>query len=169
MRRRVVEAEQPEEAGKLQQLSPSQQLAQMTAEARPPMSGVKEPGQKKLCPTVGGKTPKKEFLTAGKLKKTQKYQLGTMVLCKICQFQKSTELLIWKCPFSWLVCEIALEVGKYDLIFQGHAILCLQEAAEAYLVGLMEDANLCAIHTKRVSIMPKDIQLAWCICGEHPQ
>ena len=51
--------------------------------------------------------------------------------------------------------------------FQGHAIICLQEAAEAYVVGLMEDTNLCAIHAKRVTIMPKDIQLACCICGEH--
>ena len=57
-------------------------------------------------------------------------------------------------------CKIALEVGKYDLHFQGHAILCLQEAAVAYLVRLMEDANLCAIHAKRAVIMPKDIQLA---------
>ena len=51
--------------------------------------------------------------------------------------------------------------------FQGHAIICLQEAAEAYIVGLMEDANLCTIHAKWVTIMPKDIQLACCIWGEH--
>ena len=50
-----------------------------------------------------------------------------------------------------LVHEIALEVGKYDLCFQGSAIICLQEAAEAYVVGLMADANLCAIHAKRVT------------------
>ena len=62
---------------------------------------------------------------------------------------------------------IALEVGKYDLCFQGSSIICLQEAAEAYMVGFMEDANLYAIHTKRVTIMPKDIQLAHCIWGEH--
>ena len=77
------------------------------------------------------------------------------------------ELLIHKRPFSWLVCKIALEVGKYDLHFQGHAILCLQEAAEPYLVRLMEDMNLCMIHAKRVTIMPKDIQLAQHIDGEH--
>ena len=53
------------------------------------------------------------------------------------------------------------------MCFQGCAILCPQEAAEAYLVGLMEDANLCAIHAKRVTIMPKDIQLAQYISGEH--
>jgi histone H3 len=51
--------------------------------------------------------------------------------------------------------------------FQGTAILALQEAAEAYLVGLFEDSNLCAIHAKRVTIMPKDIQLARRIRGER--
>ena len=43
----------------------------------------------------------------------------------------------------------------------------LQEGAEAYLVGLFEDSNLCAIHAKRITIMPKDIQLARCIRGER--
>ncbi|CAB4316769.1 unnamed protein product [Prunus armeniaca] len=45
-------------------------------------------------------------------------------------------------------------------MFQSHAVLALQEAAEAYLVGLFKDTNPCAIHAKRVTIMPKDIQLA---------
>lgn len=54
-----------------------------------------------------------------------------------------------------------------DLRFQSHAVLALQEAAEAYLVGLFEDTNLCAIHAKRVTIMPKDIQLARRIRGER--
>ena len=71
--------------------------------------------------------------------------------------------------FSQLVHEIALEVCKYDLCSQAHAMLTLQEAAEAYLVGLLEDTNLCAIHVKQVTIMPKDIQLAWHIHGKHPQ
>ena len=115
------------------------------------------------------KPPQKEFLQAGKFKKTRKYWPGTVALHEIWQFQKSTELLIWKLLFSWLVHKIALAVGKYDLHFQGSAILCLQEAAEAYIVGLMEDANLCTIHAKRVTIMPKDIQLACHIWGEHLQ
>jgi histone H3 len=55
-----------------------------------------------------------------------------------------------------------------DLRFQSHAVLALQEAAEAYLVGLFEDTNLCAIHAKRVTIMPKDVQLATRIRGERP-
>ena len=67
---------------------------------------------------------------------------------------------------SSLVREIAQDF-KTELHFEGQAILALQEAAEAYLVGLMEDTNLCAIHAKRVTIMAKDIQLARRICGER--
>ena len=116
---------------------------------------------------MGGKAPQKEFLKPGKVKKTRKYWPGTVALQEIWQFQKSTELLIRKLPFSWLVHEIAQAVGKTDMCFQWSAIICLQEAAEAFLVGLMEDANLCTIHAKRVTIMPKDIQLAHRIRGEH--
>ena len=164
--RQVEEARQLEEVGRSLSLLPTQQLAQMAAEAGPSASG-EEPAKRKLHPTVGGKAPWKEFLKAGKVKKPRKYWPGTVALWEIWQFQKSTELLIWKLPFSWLVCEIAQEVGKTDMCFQGSTIICLHEAAEAFLVGLMEDANLCAIHAKRVTIMPKDIQLACCIWGEH--
>jgi histone H3/H4 len=65
-----------------------------------------------------------------------------------------------------LVREIAQHLIP-DLHFQSSALLALQEAAEAYLVGLFEDTNLCAIHAKRVTIMPKDIQLARRIRGER--
>ncbi len=54
-----------------------------------------------------------------------------------------------------------------DVLFQSNAILALQEASEAYLVCLAEDTNLCAIHARRVTIMPKDIQLARRIRGEN--
>ena len=145
----------------------TQQLAQMAAEARQSMLGKEEPVRRKLWPHVGGTASQKEFLLAGKVKKTWKYQPGTVTLQEIWQFQKSRKLLIQKLPFSWLVCEIVLEVGKYDLHFHGNAIICLQEAAEAYIVGLMEDTNLWTIHAKRVTIMPKDIQLACYIWGEH--
>ena len=54
-----------------------------------------------------------------------------------------------------------------DLRIQAAAVRGLQEAAEAYLVGLFEDSNLCAIHAKQVTIMPRDIQLARRICRER--
>ena len=101
----------------------------------------------------------------GRLVKPHRYRVGTVALKDIRHFQKSTALLIRKLPFQRLVREIAQDF-KTDLRFQSVAILCLQEAAEAYLVGLFEDTNLCAIHAKRVTIMPKDIQLARRIRGE---
>jgi histone H3 len=74
--------------------------------------------------------------------------------------------LIRKLPFQRLVREIAQDF-KTDLRFQSSAVMALQEASEAYLVGLFEDTNLCPIHAKRVTIMPKDIQLARRIRGER--
>ena len=56
---------------------------------------------------------------------------------------------------------------NFGIRFTMDAVVCLQEASEAYLVGLFEDTNLCAIHAKRVAIMPKDIQLAHRLRGEH--
>ena len=62
--------------------------------------------------------------------------------------------------------EIA-QVLRPDLRFQSAAVMALQEASEAYLVQLFEDANLCAIHAKRVTIMPKDMQLSKRIGGKR--
>ena len=132
----------------------------MAVEARPSMLGGEEPARRKIQPTMGGKAPQEEFLKAGKVKKPQRYHPGTVALHKTCWVQKSTDLLICKLPFSCLVSEIAQEVGRYDMCFQVCAILTLQEATEAYLVGHLEDANLCTIHMKCITIMPKDIQLS---------
>lgn len=77
-----------------------------------------------------------------------------------------TDLLIRKLPFQRVVREIAMEY-KQEIRFQSQAILALQEAAEAYLVSLFEDTNLCAIHAKRVTIMTKDLQLAKRIRGDR--
>ena len=99
----------------------------------------------------------------GRLVKVGRFRPGTIALCEIRHYQKSSALLIRKLPFQRLVREIAQD---FDLRFQGAAILCLQEAAEAYLVRLFEDTNLCAIHAKRVTITPRDLQLARRIRGE---
>merc|ERR1712159_11853 len=98
--------------------------------------------------------------------KPHRYRPGTVALREIRKYQKSTELLIRKLPFQRLVREIAQDF-KTDLRFQSSAVLALQEASEAYLVGLFEDTNLCAIHAKRVTIMPKDVHLARRIRGER--
>ena len=111
------------------------------------------------------KPPVKTSTATSGVKKPHHYRPGTVALREIRRYQKSTELLIRKMPFNRLVREIAQDF-KTDLRFQSSAIGALQEASEAYLVGLFEDSNLCAIHGKRVTIMPKDIQLAMRIRGE---
>ena len=124
--------------------------------------------------SVAAKTPKKSMATKSKgpkasqggVKRAHRFRPGTVALRHIRKYQKSTELLIRKLPFQRLVREIANDF-KNDLRFQSSAVLALQEAAEAYMVGLFEDTNLCAIHAKRVTIMPKDIQLARRIRGER--
>lgn len=97
----------------------------------------------------------------------KRYRPGQVALREIRRYQKSTELLIRRLPFQRLCREIA-ETFIPDLRFQAATMSVLQEAAEAYLTGLFEDTNLCAIHAKRVTIMPKDIQLARRIRGNGP-
>lgn len=108
----------------------------------------------------------KKWPRGDEVKKPHRFRPGTVALREIRRFQKSTDLLIRKLPFSRLVREIAQEY-KADLRFHIGALQALQEGSEAYLVGLLEDSNLCAIHAKRVTIMPKDIQLSRRIRGER--
>lgn len=112
-----------------------------------------------------GKSPRKSA-PGGVQKKKHRYRPGTVALRQIRKYQKTTELLIRRLPFQRLVRELASEI-KGDLRFQSAAINALQESTEAYLVGLFEDTNLCAIHAKRVTIYPKDVQLARRIRGEQ--
>ena len=103
--------------------------------------------------------PAHEARKEGCLVRIGQFQPGVMALREIRHYQKSSMLLIRKLPFQRLVREIAQDF-KTNLRFQSAAILCLQEAAEAYLVGLFKDTNLCTIHAKRVMITPKDLQLS---------
>lgn len=99
--------------------------------------------------------------------KKKRYRPGNLAIKEIRRYQRSTDLLIRKLPFARLVREVVSDyVGPArHLRWQSMAILALQEAAEAFLVHLFEDTNLCAIHAKRVTIMQKDIQLARRIRG----
>ncbi|KDQ12759.1 hypothetical protein BOTBODRAFT_34217 [Botryobasidium botryosum FD-172 SS1] len=128
--------------------------------------------------STGGKAPRKSV--AGKAVpapresldgKKKRYRPGTVALREIRKYQKSTDCLLPKLPFSRLVREVAMDMvtdyneGTVGLRWQSSALLALQEATEAFIVHLFEDANLCAIHAKRVTIMQKDIQLARRIRG----
>ena len=124
--------------------------------------------------STGGKAPRKELKTkaarrsapaTGGVKKPHRYRPGTVAIRQIRRYQRSTELLIRRAPFQRLVREIAQDFFQGKFRFQSTAVLALQEASEAYMVGLFEDTNLCAIHAKRVTIMPKDMLLARRIRG----
>ena len=99
-------------------------------------------------------------------KKKRRFHPGTVALRQIRKFQKSTKLLLRKAPFSRLIREIA-SGHKEGLRWQASAVLALQEATEGYSVGLLSDANLLALHAKRVTIMSKDLQLARRLRGER--
>ena len=93
------------------------------------------------------------------LQKSHRYRPGTVALPEIRKFQNSTELLIRKLPFQLLVREIAQEF-KTDLRFQSSAVLALQEAAEACMVGMFKDSNMVANIYGRDTLLPQDIQVA---------
>ena len=163
----------------------------------PKTTDPKSAGGRPPRPTVGGKAPRKQvvpqkrksrpgsgslnyvptnrnFLEAqvagGTLpaanKTTRRYRPGRLALQEIRHYQRGTYLLIRKLPFQRLIREIAQRF-KVDVRFRSSMIMALQEVAQAYLVRLFEDTNLCAIHAKRVTIMPRDIQLARRIRGKR--
>jgi histone H3 len=129
----------------------------------------KDPKPKKFVVVVAAKTTvrpaKKQKQLSAFNPKPHRYRPGTVALREIRRYQKSNELLIRKLPFHRLVREIANDYIQ-NLRFQSTAIEALQEASESYLIGLFEDTNLCAIHANRVTIMPKDMQLARRIRGD---
>jgi len=102
----------------------------------------------------------------GGVKKPHRFRPGTVSLREIRKYQKSTFLLIRKLPFQRLVKELMRDLN-ISMRCNSHALSAFQAAAEAYLVALFEDVNLCAIHCKRVTIFPKDVQLARRIRGER--
>ena len=147
----------------------NQQTANMVKDNEPDVPDPRDLEWLASHPAVAGsgKAPSTQIHAGQKKRKAQRYRPGTVALREIRRYQKTLELLIRRMPFQRLVREITQVHNPY-LRFQSGAILALQESAEAYLVRLLEDTNLCAIHAKRVTIMPKDMQLAWGIRGERP-
>ena len=117
------------------------------------------------------KSPKKSTLSAAaavpRANAKKRYRPGERALKEIRYYQRNTDLLIRRLPFARLVREIQVVNVSHNKEYrwQADAILALQEAAEAHLTSLFEDANLCCIHGKRVTVMPKDFQLARRIRG----
>ena len=98
-------------------------------------------------------------------RKKNRFRPGTVALREIKKYQKSHDTLLPKASFQRLVRHISGNIDN-DLRFQAQALMALQESAEAYLVGIFEDTQLCAIHANRVTIMKKDMDLARRIRGD---
>jgi histone H3 len=124
------------------------------------------------APRAGGKNftapPMPRPIAGGGVQKKRRFRPGTKALREIRRYQKSDELLIRKLPFQRLVREIVEAQSRTGETYrlQAAALNALQMAAEAYLVSLFEDSYLCTLHAKRVTLMPKDMQLARRIRGE---
>ena len=124
---------------------------------------ISKGGKKHEPPANGVGKPRNQGI-----KKKRRWKPGTVALREIRRYQKSTELLLRKLPFQRLAREVCNEITGIgnDKRWQSAAVIALQEAAEAYLIHLYEDTNLNAIHAKRITVMPKDMQLARRIRGE---
>jgi histone H3 len=140
--------------------------SKIDSKAKMPMKVMK--GSKKTGPAKGGIKPTtaSQMSVDGEKRKQAKRRPGTVALREIKRYQKSTNLLLPRASFQRVVRSICSEID-HDLRFQSQALIALQEATEAYLVGVFEDANLCCIHAKRVTIMKQDMELARRIRGEN--
>ena len=137
-------------------------MARIKQTARKQVSSLSSKVPRRL---MAAKAARKTAPAMGGIKKPHRYRPGTVAIREIRKYQKTTDLLIKKLPFQRVVREIAQEFNS-NLRFQASAVVALQEATESYIVGLFEDTNLCAIHARRVTIMPKDMKLAKRIRGE---
>ena len=115
-------------------------------------------GSKKTAPAKGG-------IKKGEGARKVRFRPGTVALREIRRYQKSTKNLLPRAPFHRLVRSICSGIDG-DLRFGSQALVALQEASEAYLVGVFEDTQLCAIHANRVTVMKKDMELARRIRGD---
>ena len=122
-----------------------------------------EPG--KFAKYYDSKKAGKKGLKGEYMKGLKSYRPNRLCLRQIRGFQRGPELCIRRVTFQQVVRDITWKIND-RMRFHSQALLALQEAAEAYMVGLFEDTNLCAAHAKRVTIMPRDMQLARRIRGE---
>lgn len=126
--------------------------------ARKVSKSTKSAGSKKAAKKASG--------SQNGAKKSHKWRPGTVALRQIKQYQRGTDLLVRKAPFARLVRELAA-AHKDGLRFAASALLALQESTESFIVSLLGDANLCALHARRVTLFPRDVELARRLRGER--
>jgi histone H3 len=147
---------QSETATRMEELKQERERrGKIASKARTRTKGTGE----KRSKTSKGKYTEGEDEEHQKKKKKRRYRPGTVALREIRRYQKSTELLLKKAPFSRLVREIA-DQAAYEkaLRFRPDGMEALQVAAEEFITEILESANLNAIFNKRVTVMDKDIK-----------
>ena len=163
------DSESSESSGFLTHTSSMVQPSTSGSRSEPKAPSPKKDKNRKSLATARKTTPKTARPPPkddGGSAKKRRWRPGTVALREIRAYQKSTNLLIPRLPFSRLVREIAMNASVRDIRFKSSALMALQEACEAYLVQLFEDCVLCSIHGRRVTIMPRDMVLARRIRGE---
>jgi histone H3 len=147
--------------GKLTEKKKTSTASKPKLSARTKQTARKETGGKAPRKQIASSAAKKTSAAQGGIKKPHRFLPGTVALREIRRYQKSTELLIRKLPFQRLVREIAQDFSSDGgWRFSSEAVVYLQYTAEAYLITVLEDANLAAIHAKRTTVFPKDLSLA---------
>jgi histone H3 len=146
--------ESRESTGGAPPAAPSRESTGGAPPAAPPREQLASKAARKSAPSTGG------------VKKLGHFRPNAVALREIRKYHELPELLIKKLPFQRMVHEM-MQDFKMDCRFQTTAIMTLQEASEAYLTQLFEGAGISAEHAKRVTIMPKDIQLARRIRGKR--
>jgi histone H3/H4 len=137
--------------------------------ARTKQTARKSTGTPKPLAATGGKAPRKQLVskaarkTAGASEgaaKKHRYKPGTVALREIRRYQKSTDTLIRRLPFQRLCRQICRELTSgHEIRFQSAALRAIQEATEAYILTIFENARLSSIYAKRSTILPRDLLL----------
>ena len=123
----------------------------------------KNGGSRKVIQAAQGLATKK---VASGSSKIHRWRPGTVALREVRKFQKTTEHLIRKAPFVRLIRECIFKT-KESIRLSVSACEAIQDATESYMTGLLSDANLCTLHAKRVTLMPRDLKLARRLRGER--
>ncbi|CAD5179734.1 unnamed protein product [Musa acuminata subsp. malaccensis] len=140
-----------------------------TKQHQQPMAGGSSPATSSRS-ARGKRTSESDAPQAGtpsQSRRRYRHRPGVMALREIRRLQKSWKLLIPMAPFVRLVREITNFYSKDVSRWTPEALIAIQEATETYIQGLFEDAYLCTIHAKRVTLQQKDLQLARRICGRR--
>jgi histone H3 len=144
----------------------TKQLAIKNLNQKTAQKGAKKIGSKRLKKDV---LAEKRLHGMGPLKKKKLFRPGEKALREIRQYQRSTDHIVRKAPFMRVVREILTDEARHRLVrevrIQSDAVEALHEAAEAFMVSVFEDTNLCARHGNRSTVMPKDMQLAMRLRG----